>query len=262
MDVIATGFVGAEGPIVLPDGAYALTDNDGVSRVGSDALVTTLATTGGDPNGLVLAADGCILVANNGLVCRPGKVPGTIQSIAPDGSVRELAGGLDAPNDIAISPDGRVWFTDSVVCILDETDSRPGRIHRFDHGRAEVIHEGLAFPNGLAFRTDGSLIVTETKTGDLHVVDDNGARQWVRMPTGAPDGLTFAADGTGFVCCFDVGIVYVLNPRGDVVDELHTGSDTWPTNCVLDGMGRLIVTEMKTGQLLAFDVGCKPQSTP
>jgi len=249
--VLATGLVGTEGPTVLPDGRIAVIHADGVTAVAPDGASTWLGSCGGDPNGLALTADGHLVVANNGMVGRPGRVPGSIQ-VLRDGVVTTLVDGLDAPNDVVVDSDGVIWFTDPRDFWFDEP-LRPGRVHRWD-GELTIVQEGLLYPNGLGFDRHGRLLVAESKTGLLHHVDGGATEVWARCPTGAPDGFTFAANGDLFVCCFDVGIIYRFDEGGTVIDEFSTGPDTWPTNCTIGHDGVLYVTESKQGQLLAYDL--------
>lgn len=70
-------------------------------------------------------------------------------------------------------------------------------------GRATLVAEGLAFPNGMALAPDGStLIVAESHAGRLRAypIGPGGVlgsgRVWAEVPGSAPDGITMAADGT------------------------------------------------------------------
>lgn len=257
IDVIVEGLDGTEGPVLLADGRVACIHGDGVIAVDvRSARVERLATCGADPNGLALSADGkSIYVANNGLICRPGKVPGRIERIGVlTGSVAVLADGLDAPNDICLGPDGALWFTDPMDCWFHE-ELRPGRVYRLelaDGAEPTLVHEGLDFPNGLGFAPDGRLIVAESRTSRLWAVDvaDGSAAEWVTLPSGAPDGFAFLADGACAVCCFDVGRIYRVSPQGNVDGMLDIGEGTWPTNCCVLPDGSLAVTESKGGRLL------------
>jgi gluconolactonase len=261
--VLATGLAFPEGPVVLPDGDVAVVGDGAVMRVRVDAGGATevLAHCGGGPNGLALEADGSILVANNGGIGKgDAKVPGSVQRIRPDGTVQVLVDGLDAPNDICVGPDGAIWFTDPRDNWFLE-QLRPGRVYRIDPAANAVtlVHEGLDYPNGIGFDGDGRLVVAESRTGVLHHVTEGGATAWATCPEGAPDGFCFDAKGRAYVCCFDVGAVFVLDPDGTVVDRIEAGPDTWTTNCAIAPDGALLVTESKQGRLLAFDLGLEPR---
>src|SRR4051812_40551422 len=100
MRVVAHGLVDPEGPVVLPDGRVACVDSGGVSAVSPDGRVARLASVGGGPNGLAAAPDGTLLLANNGGIGRPDKVPGRVDRVMLGGGSTPLVDGLDAPNDI------------------------------------------------------------------------------------------------------------------------------------------------------------------
>jgi gluconolactonase len=257
--VLATGLAFPEGPLVLPDGDVAVVGDGVVVRVGADGATSVLAVVGGGPNGLALEADGPILVANNGGIGKgEAKVPGSVQRVRPDGSVEVLVDGLDAPNDICVGHDGTIWFTDPRDNWYLEK-LRPGRVYRIDGAGCALVHEGLDYPNGIGFDGEGRLVVAESRTGRLHhVTPDGHAAVWATCPEGAPDGFCFDAKGRAYVCCFDVGAVFVLDPDGTVVDRIEAGPDTWTTNCAIAPDGSLLVTESKQGRLLAFDLGLEP----
>jgi sugar lactone lactonase YvrE len=62
--------------------------------------------------------------------------------------------------------------------------------------------------------------------------------------------MCFDALGRCIVCCFDVAMVYVVEPDGGIAQALRTGEGTWPTNCVIAPDGALLVTEARRGTLL------------
>src|SRR4051794_6436807 len=126
--VVGTGIPFAEGPVWCPDGSVIVTSvaEGALYRVWPDTGKTEqAASTNGGANGAALAADGSILVTQNGGIDfshLPGAfadmptseptAPG-LQLAAPDGTVTYLtATGLRGPNDLAVSDDGRVFFTD------------------------------------------------------------------------------------------------------------------------------------------------------
>lgn len=256
--VIAQGLRSPEGPVVLPDGSYAVVESmaSRLTRVAPDGEKTELAFTGGGPNGLALDRRGRLLVANNGGMGHPVKNPGSLQRREADGEVVALAAGLDAPNDVCIGSDGAVWFTDPRDTWYAQT-LRPGRIYRWNDDLT-VMHEGLDYPNGIGVDASGRIVVAESRSGWLHILTDGVTERWARCPTGAPDGFCFDVEGRCFVCCFDVHSIFVIEPDGRTSDVLRIETQTAPTNCAISPDGSLIVTESMQGRLLALDLGLRP----
>src|SRR6478672_3201517 len=126
--VVGTGIPFAEGPVWCPDGTVIVTSvaEGALYRVWPEQEKTDcVARTRGGANGAALAADGSILVTQNGGIDYsklPVPIPEMppfdpaapgLQLAAPDGDVTYLASdGLHGPNDVAVASDGRVFFTD------------------------------------------------------------------------------------------------------------------------------------------------------
>jgi gluconolactonase len=130
-EIIAEGFSTPEGPLVCDDGSVMLVEVTGgrIVRVAPDGKVTTVAETGGGPNGLAVGPDGALYCCNSGgfdmstalgmhALPPPDYTGGTIQRIdVPTGKVETLLTGYQGrtfggPNDIAFAADGTFWFTD------------------------------------------------------------------------------------------------------------------------------------------------------
>ena len=135
---------------------------------------------------------------------------------------------LNAPNDVVVSRDGAVWFTDPGYGIDtnyegDRADPRlPTRVYRVDPdtGVVEPVLDSLARPNGLCLSPDESL---------LYVVDSGGHPPTIEvfdMSTGRPaHGRTFATmtPGTadGIRCDTDGNLWAAALGGGDGYDGVH-----------------------------------------
>ncbi len=126
--IVGRGVPFAEGPVWCPDGTVVATSvaAGALFRVWPETgTVERIAETSGGANGGALAADGAILVTQNGGIdfsalpgvfatlpkCVPA-VPG-LQHAAPDGTVTYLSdNGYLGPNDLAVASDGAIYFTD------------------------------------------------------------------------------------------------------------------------------------------------------
>ncbi len=68
IQLVAEGFAFPEGPIAMADGSVILTEIEAgvLTRVSPTGEKTTVAHTGGGPNGAAIGPDGKIWVTNNG----------------------------------------------------------------------------------------------------------------------------------------------------------------------------------------------------
>ncbi|WP_325051289.1 SMP-30/gluconolactonase/LRE family protein [Pseudonocardia dioxanivorans] len=220
--------------------------------------------TGGGPNGLAEDAEGRIWVAQNGgrtLPNRTGRptAPG-LQVLDVSCDVGYVVEGFEAPNDLVVGPDGRVWFTDPGV-----TDDHPGRLHVYNPRTATTttVAADLRYPNGLAFSPEGNLVVAETRSGALlrcaaEAGELGDARLFAELPAGGADGLAFAADGRLFAAVPTENRIDVFALDGRRLAPIEFGTPTFPTNLCFAGpaLDVLIVTAAKGGRVLALeDVG-------
>lgn len=200
---------GPEDVAVLDDGDLVTGLDDGrICRVSRDGRRTeVVADTGGRPLGIEVRDDGRLVVcdADRGLLL-VDPASGTVQVLVDEVEGRRLR----FTNNAAIHPDGSVLFTDSSrrfgiehfkADLLEH--SATGRLLRWtDGGGVEVVHDGLAFANGVALTHDGdAVLVAETaayritrvwlgseRAGEHEVLIDN-------LP-GFPDNLSTGPDGT------------------------------------------------------------------
>lgn len=154
-------------------------------------------------------ANGVLFVNQNGGAWFGAEGEPGVQRIDDDGTVRYIAQGFDAPNDICFGPDGRLYFTDPgrSTDVYDPAKVKPGRLFSCepDGSALEFVHEGILFVNGLAFDPSGTILyLAETATrrvlaapfhgdhlGDLSVVVELDNR-----PVALTAGIAARADGT------------------------------------------------------------------
>ena len=148
-DVIARGLEFPEGPVWL-DGDLICTEI--TAGAGVSAGRPGARPSSGSPRPVAdptapLGPDGRLYVTQNGGMTAEGRVAGGILRVdLTDGSweyaATEIAGlRLDGPNDLAVGPDGRLWFTDPRGAADPELNDRPGRIFALDPatGDGELI---------------------------------------------------------------------------------------------------------------------------
>jgi gluconolactonase len=249
-----------EGPVVMPDGAIVLCDgNTGELLRWDDGVLGTYASTGGSPWGAVLGADGAVYVTQGGNVPGSGDESAVcgIQRVRVDGTVELLSSEiaehtLVAPNDLAFGPDGRLYFTESGT----ERDPRaevpsPGGLFALDATGAgeQLLQRPDVYPNGIAFDADARLYWTESMAHRVCRLDDGRATTFSQLSDGhVPDGMAFAEDGRLFACTTISGGLTVLDPNGEILEEITIGEHA--TNCIFDG-SMLYVTATKVADLHA-----------
>jgi gluconolactonase len=140
---------------------------------------------------------------------------------------------LNAPNDVAVAPDGAVWFSDPTYGIGSDYEGEraepelPTRLYRLDpaSGRAEAMVEDAVQPNGLCFSADGRRLYLADSGGDADRLDADGRL----VPV---DGR---APGPRHVRAFDVGEHGRLR-GGEVFADLAPGI---PDGLRCDSAGRV-----------------------
>lgn len=258
-----------EGPVARGNEVLFTSINRGAlyvtDLVGSGAK--QVVEIGGGPNGATLDAAGNVWIAQNG-----GKVlltksaiacPPSIQKVGRDGSVNIVAqAGFNSPNDCAFGPDGRLWFTDPTGSSVVQ-EPQPGCLRALDitTGECEVILDGLAHPNGLAFGLEpDTLFVGETHRGHIIklVKSAEGWRHagvYAVLSHGEPDGMAFDVSGRLWVAATKADALVVIDVGGKGSRLVPLGPSV-PTNVCFAGadLCSLVVTAPKGGRVLCATV--------
>jgi len=153
-----------------------------------------------------------------------------------------------APYGIAVSPDGRVYVTDTGLSGVHELELASGA-HRLLRGDGEPP---LRTPVGVALAPDGRLFVTDSSTGRVHVLTTEdetlavlGSPAELGRPTGivcdAVRGRMLVTDTTGCrILALDLATLEFTShgTRGEGPGEFN-----YPTNLALGADGRVYVTD-------------------
>ena len=268
-ELVCEGIRFGEGPVWCGDDTLVVTSvADGALHriaVGRGA-VDRLADTGGGANGAALAADGSLLVTQNGgidfsalgLFAEPPEyrpvTPG-LQHAQLDGQVVYLADdGFLAPNDLAVAADGRVLFTDPPH--HPPPPEPVGRVMVLERdGSVSVFADAFQYCNGIALTPAGDVVVVEGR--GLQMVATDGSREWVieTLGPGGGDGFCLDADGRYYVASTSEHGVRVVDPDGSVVDFLEIPGDGLTTNCCFGGpdLRTLFATDALPGNVVAWE---------
>lgn len=285
---LASGLKFPEGPVAMADGSVVLGEIAGstVTRVAPDGKVSTVANTGGGPNGLATGPDGAFYVCNNGgseyrkdhfLSIGPAKdyAGGSIQRIDPaTGKVSTLYAQcgehkLSAPNDIVFDAHGGFYFTDMGKKHQRYRD-HGGVYYARPDGRfiAAVVYPAGTF-NGVGLSPDGRILyVAETETSRLWAYDivEPGVVRKEPFPSpyggrlicGLPgfqrfDSLAVEASGNVCVATLATGHITVISPSGQLLRQVKM-PDIYPTNICFGGsdLRTAYVTLSGVGQLVAI----------
>ncbi len=268
-EVVCRGVRFGEGPVWCDDETLVVTSvaDGALVRVDvASGATSRIADTGGGANGATLAADGSLLVTQNGgidfsrlgLFAEPPEyrsaTPG-LQHARADGTVVYLADtGFLAPNDLAVHSDGRVFFTDPPH--HPPPPEPVGRVMVLERdGTISTFAEGFHYCNGIAFTPDGVVVVVEGR--GLQAVHADGTRDWVieTLGDGGGDGFCYDVDGRAYVASTGEHGIRVVDPDGAVLDFLPIEGEGLTTNCCFGGpdLRTLFVTDALPGDVVAFE---------
>lgn len=248
-----------EGPAFDRDGNLYIVDIPfgRIFRISPGGSWSLVVEYDGWPNGLKIAADGRILVADyrNGLMeLDPSK--GAIRPLLRHRNSEAFKG----CNDLHIATNGDIYFTDQGQTGLHDPT---GRVYRLrPDGRLDCLIANGPSPNGLVLdRDEAVLFVAMTRDNSvwrIPLTHDGGVTKVGRFcsffGTSGPDGLATNSKGHIFVAHASLGHVFVMGANGECVARLRSCAGPTCTNVALDATGdRLVITESSTGSVLIAD---------
>ena len=221
-------------------------------------------------NGNAVEADGTLVHCQHGRRCIS---KGGDYDQEPDPIVTHYQGKrINSPNDIAVAPDGTIWFTDPIFGIImpnqgalaePELDHRS--VYRFDPRTGDLKRMAdFEEPNGLAFTADGAtLYVSDTslslgevpghKAGTKHEGDGgtlSNRRLFCHTDHGYPDGFT--VDVRGWVWTSAADGVHIWSADRRKLGFVPTQAVV--SNCTFGGAGGRRLFIAATQYLLAIDL--------
>lgn len=241
LERIATGFTWTEGPVWFGDHDCLLFSdipNQRILRWSDASGVTVYRQPSGFNNGNTRDRRGRLVGCRHGFR--------DVARTEPDGSVTVLADSfegrrLNSPNDVVVSADGAVWFTDPTYGIVSNFEGyraepeQPCRnVFRIapDTGDIAAVVTDFAQPNGLCFSPDETRLYI-ADSGMSHdakvppavrvyrVEPDgrlSGGREFCRLGAGFPDGIRCDIEGNLWSSALDG--VHCFAPDGTLLGKI------------------------------------------
>ena len=238
---LATGFRWAEGPVWFGDHRCLL-----FSDIPNDRILRWDEQTGGLSTFRAPSS-----FANGGARDRSGRLVSCehlgrrVTRTEHDGRLTVLADSADgrplnAPNDVVVSADGAVWFTDPGYGINSDYEGDraepqlPTRVYRIDpgDGAIETVIESMERPNGLCFSPEEALLYvvdSGSRPPTIEVFDLSSGRPthqrtFADMGPGTSDGIRCDVDGNLWAAAAGGGDgydgVHVFAPDGTRIGQV------------------------------------------
>lgn len=195
-ELVGEGYKFTEGPAVDNQGNVFFSDipNNRIHKIGLDGKVTVFKEDSGGTNGLMFGPDGRLYACQNGRK--------RIVAWAADGTESVIAEGVNS-NDLVVNARNEIYFTEPPAKKVWFIDAK---------GARRVVHEGIAFPNGVRLSPDQSLLMVADSQGkwvwSFQVMPDGALTNGVpfhRLETmddssaSGADGMTVDSDGYLYV---------------------------------------------------------------
>ena len=258
---IAGGFQFTEGPVWF-DGSLLFSDipsNRIVRWTPEDGTTETFLSPSQNSNGLTLDTDGALLLAQHGARRVARLADGAVTALAEtyDGDA------FNSPNDLAVHPDGSIYFTDPTWGLEGRPQEIPftGVYRLATDGTVSLLADDLHQPNGIAFSPDLATLYVTTSDERTVVAYDladgtlSNGRVVARLTGGtardAADGMEVDAEGRLYVA--GPRGVWVLDPDGAVLDVIDVPDQT--TNVAFGPDDTLYITSGPSVYRLALAAG-------
>jgi D-xylonolactonase len=220
MERLATGFGLIEGPVFDPAFGLYFSDviNGGVHLLDRAGNVSLVLSKRRGIGGMALHAEGGLVVGGRDIAW---------VSLA-DGATRPLLSldaipGATGFNDLTTDRAGRIYVGSLAFRVFGGEEPKPGHLHVIDlDGTMRTLSHGILLTNGLGFSRDGRRLYHCDARAALvrgyEVMSDGSVGPWQTFaslgPTGVPDGLKVASDGSVWVADAHGGRVIVFDENG------------------------------------------------
>jgi gluconolactonase len=204
---LATGMGFLEGPVWNPaDGGYLIFSdipNNELKKWTKKEGVTTFRKPSSNANGNTIDISGQLMTAeHSGRRISFTTTSGAVKTIVDQYNGKKL----NSPNDVVVTSDGVIWFTDPDYGLGQNPKEQEGNyVFRFDPmtGKTTAVVKDFEKPNGLCFSPDESKLYIADSGKPRHIrvfeIRKDGTlangRIFATIDQGGPDGIRCDAEG-------------------------------------------------------------------
>jgi gluconolactonase len=236
-----------EGPVIDPEGNLLFSDgaNDRIMRLSTDGKLSVFRQPCGRTNGMKFDAQGRLLM------CQSTGAGGKrrVARLEKDGTETVMADRyagqpFNAPNDLTVDRQGRIYFTDPAVAPQGEKPSLPSGVYRIDApGQVSLVVSNIIRPNGILLTPDNKLLyLSDRGTQKLHryEVQSDGSLKPAGIvydfsPDRGVDGMCLDVEGNIYAAAGqnETTGLWVVSPSGNLL--LHKPMPEFSTNVAFGG---------------------------
>ncbi|MCA9212346.1 MAG: SMP-30/gluconolactonase/LRE family protein [Planctomycetales bacterium] len=227
-------------------------ENNRIMRRMKDGSLQVYRQPSGKANGLVFDQQGRLYACEGGdkRVTRT-ELDGTITVLTD----RFEGHRYNSPNDLALAPDGSIYFTDPRYGSRDDMELEVEGVYYVSRrGKITRVIDDMVRPNGIALSLDRKTLYAVdngAQTIKQYGVNDDGSLangslffDMGKECGGGGDGMTI--DSRGNIYCAGAGAVWAWNPNGELLAKITPPEG--PANCVFGGAdNRTLFITARTG---------------
>ncbi len=195
--------------------------------------LTTLRAPANAANGMTIDREGRLVMCEQGSFLEPAAITRMDRRTGAIETLVDGAGGLplNSPNDVVVTRDGSIWFTDPSYGHLQGFRPEPvaaDLVYRYDRATRtlDAVAGGFDKPNGLVFSPAEDVLYVSDNGAPQHVVAFDvaggratGRRVFATGTPGHPDGLAVDAEGRLYASADDG--IHVFSPGGELIGEIE-----------------------------------------